>query len=258
MDSTLHFNSSKNINSLIRSYSTINSFVKLKEALHSFFPNHDFSRHTKYHLHKIFSDIMCENAFGETWIKYLLFNLFDYENAISAFEVKTNNSRLDFIRINGFSFSYEIKSELDSLNKLKKQVTDYNRLFEYNYVVTDTLHYIKCFDIIPDNYGIYEVVNRNLILIKKPIKNNNFDSEAQLKLFTKKEFRKFLSPYGNTIEEVLKSLSPNTINTQFKEMLKARYVDRSTFLKRHKGLILPIDYQFFFNRNIPPTIIYNN
>ena len=98
----------------------------------------------RYELHKLINETIIHNYNGEVKIKALLVDHFIKDNAVSCFEIKANKSRLDYLRINGSSISYEIKSELDNLLKLKKQVNDYSTLFEYNYVVIHSNHLKEC------------------------------------------------------------------------------------------------------------------
>jgi len=51
-------------------------------------------------------------------------------------ELRINKSKADTVVINGTSTVYEIKTELDSLNRLPGQLADYAKVFDKLYVVT--------------------------------------------------------------------------------------------------------------------------
>jgi hypothetical protein len=244
------------ITSIAKSYNVLYSIVELKKILISAFPQMDFHNYDKYHLHKFINDIVLRTYKGELKIKALLVEKFIKEDAISCFEIKTNTSRLDFLRINGSSISYEIKSELDTLFKLEKQIDDYSKLFEYNYVVIDESHYTKAIRLIPENYGIYIFAGKDLEEIKKPQINIKIDCEKQISLLTKKELNSYFNISTYSTINIFSAYSESEINRIFKDVLKNRYKKKWHFLVNERKQILPIDYQFFFQNNIPPEIIY--
>jgi hypothetical protein len=176
---------------------------------------------------------------------------------VAAFEIKVNNSRADFLTINGCTSSFEIKSGLDNLHKLRKQVSDYIRAFEYNYLVVDDRHLANAVEIAPDSFGIwsFEKSGRRKIH-REPLKNQSIDAEFQISLLTKKELsQQFRLQKGNRIA-IMNECSSEEINERFKDALKSRYRSRWDFLLEHMGTILPVDLQFFFNRNVPPKLVY--
>lgn len=238
---------------MARSYNVLANFPKLQSLLTSIFSDTDFSHYTKYQLHQIINDAVLSHYRGEIYIKHLLVNHFIQRNAIAAFEIKTYESRLDFLRINGASISYEIKSEVDSLQKLPRQTKDYSNLFEYNFLVLDNIHLKKARKMIPDNYGIIVAENDQLTIKRQAKKQNQFSAEKQLALFTQKELHKY---FKTNKTEILKKFPKKTINEVFKQMLKDRYAPKWEFLKKNWEAILPIDYQYFFHHNIAPSLIY--
>lgn len=55
---------------------------------------------------------------------------------ISIFELPIGNSRVDMCKVNGHSAAYEIKTDLDTFDRLEGQLSDYFDVFETVYVVT--------------------------------------------------------------------------------------------------------------------------
>jgi hypothetical protein len=242
--------------SLARSYNLLDYTPKLKNIITNIFGITDYNGITKYDLHKLISDTLLLRYKGESSFKSQLVEEFISKNVIAAFEMKVNSSRVDFIAINGDSKSFEIKSELDNLSKLSKQINDYTKVFEYNHIVIDIKHYDKSLKIIPNEYGIWSFEKGKKIVLRKPTKNENINSLLQLNLFTKKELINYFN--SSDVIEILKSYSNKQINNIFKLMLKNRYSKRWSFLTKNKSEILPLDYQFFFNSNIIPNVIYNS
>lgn len=238
---------------MAKSYNVLAHSRKLKGLLETVFPEKDFSDCPKFSLHQLINDAILSNYNGELYIKQLLVNHFIEEDAIAAFEMKTNESRLDFLRINGYSISYEVKSGIDSLQKLNRQVEGYRQLFEYNYIVIDRIHLNKARQIIPDAFGIIIAENDELKYKRNARKNGQLEPETQLSLFKQAELKKF---FKAPKEVVLKNYSKRQINEVFKQMLKNRYAPKWQFLKAHHSSILPVDYQYFFHHNIAPSLIY--
>lgn len=241
---------------LARSYNILDYYPKLKRIVSSIFGISDFEGITKHDLHRLLNDTLILKYKGESTLKSLLVEEFVNRNVTAAFEIKVNSSRVDFLTINGDTKSFEIKSELDNLVKLPKQIRDYSKVFEYNHIVIDQKHYYKALKIIPDEYGIWSFVNGKKIILRKATKNAQLDASLQLNLFTKNELTTNFNSIVN-IEEILNKYATSQINTSFKQMLKKRYSKRWNFIRNNKEEIFPIDYQFFFNNNINPKDIYN-
>tara|TARA_R100000655_G_scaffold61707_2_gene100126 strand:- start:1605 stop:2384 length:780 start_codon:yes stop_codon:yes gene_type:complete len=251
-----HNTKPNSFNTILRKYNALEYSSKLMSLLNKIYPNKNFADHTKFELHKIFNDLFINNYRSEEVLKFKLFEkLEDKKNFTGAFEIPVADSRVDFITINGRTTSYEIKSEFDNLSKLKKQVNDYSKAFEYNYVVLDVKHKKKAERIIPENYGILTFRNGNLYQSRKALLNKNIQSKVQLSLLSKKELNKGFSTLNE--QEILESFESKQINKIFKDILRNRYSKKWNFLLDNQHDILPIDIQFFFKTNINPLDIYS-
>ena len=240
---------------LARSYNILDYYQNLKTVVsHAY--SHNLNNCPKQDLHWLINELLLENYTGESTLKAKLADLFIQKNVIATFEIKVNTSRVDFLTINGESKSFEIKSELDNLYKLSKQTTDYEKVFDENHIVIDEKHYSKAVKLIPDHYGIIVLHGHQLTIEKGASPNIKLNPEMQLNLFSKKELAQTFKLPGITTEEILINYEPGEINMIFKEMLKKRYTKRWQFLIDNRNDIYPIDYQFFFQHNIQPAIIY--
>lgn len=245
------------INILAKSYNTLNYSVKLAALLKSVFPSENFELFSKYELHKLLSDTLFQNYNGEEVLKYKLFKCYlNKKNLVAAFEIKVNNSRVDFLTINSNTSSFEIKSELDNLSKLSKQMADYMLAFEYNYLVIDERHIERAKNLLPESFGLWCYKKGRYQKLKKALYNDKMNPEVQLKLLTKQELVNNFPENGGDVKGILKSFDANSINRKFKEALKDRYRSRWNFLMDYEAQIFPIDIQFFFNTNIQPCHIY--
>jgi len=241
--------------SAIRNYSPLDFGAKLTDLLATLFPGIDFSGHSKAELHKMVNAAICDGYKGEQIIKYNLFKQVYRRNLIGAFEMKVNNSRVDFLTVNGHTTGYEIKSSLDNLDKLGKQSRDYQKVFEFNQIVIDESHLKACEDLAPKEFGIITVSGNRKRVKREARLNPCIDPAAQLTSLTNKE--RIIHFNGiSSINECLTVFNADVINRRYKIALKQRYEARWKFIVGHAESILPIDIQFFFNQNIEPLLIY--
>ena len=75
-------------------------------------------------------------------------------------------ARVDIAVVNGIMHGYEVKSDLDTLRRLPKQMSKYNSVFDKITIVVGKSHLYDAIKIVPDWWGI------------KIAKISNFDSEV--------------------------------------------------------------------------------
>lgn len=239
---------------IAKRYHALSYLPQLQELVSLIHPLEDYMSLPKFELHQRINNHLLDQYHGEQAIKYALFKAFKLKPVIAAFEINVNNSRLDFLTINGVTTGYEIKSSLDTLQKLSKQSTDYLKAFEYNNIVIDERHLKNARQIVPEHYGIITIHRGKKKIIEPGAYNEKIDAEFQLTLLTKKEL---LCSFGKwQLIDILRENNPESINMKFKEALKTRYQYRWNFVKCRAEQILPLDIQFFFNANIEPKHIY--
>src|SRR5690606_1479046 len=77
-------------------------------------------------------------------------------------EVPIHKSKADFIKINGKAIVYEIKTELDSLERLEQQLADYYKAFTNIYVITSESNEEKVGKMLTGtNVGLMVLTKRN-------------------------------------------------------------------------------------------------
>lgn len=69
-------------------------------------------------------------------------------------ELRIWRCRADLVMLNGTSTAYEIKTELDNLDRLTSQIDAYSRVFDRIYVVSHTDHVTRLLSDIPDFVGL--------------------------------------------------------------------------------------------------------
>jgi hypothetical protein len=157
-----------------------------------------------------------EYLYKNVLINKLLLGKYSLNTTTVLNEFKIGTSIADFVLLNGESRIFEIKSELDSLEKLKKQITDYCQFANKVYVVTSK----KFIDKLISEYknttiGIIEVTNQNTLREVKEAKDNSltFNHITIFKTLRKQEYLEIIYDLFGYI--------PSVPNTQiFKECLK--------------------------------------
>jgi hypothetical protein len=87
-------------------------------------------------------------------------------------EFNVGASKADLAVFNGTSTVYEIKSEIDSTERLKSQMDDYETFFEFLNVVISHKHLNKVKKIIPPAAGIYILDEKNKIHLEREATTN--------------------------------------------------------------------------------------
>lgn len=207
---------------------------------------------------------------GERTVKYhFVKSLINKIDTVTLFEMYADSSRADLCRINHKSIAYEIKTEVDSLNRLPKQVEDYSKLFEYVYVILNQKHFEKARNMLPSHVGIinYRLDVGNCIFSnkKKAIKSPFLDSNAQIRNLSSNDMMLILKKHNvkdipikksERVNLLLTKFNNNQINSLFKSAVKLKYQEQWAFIKKHFFDIYPIDIQSFFHSPIDPKLIY--
>lgn len=132
-----------------------------------------------------------EYFYKNTLLNKLLLGRHSLKTTTALTEVPIGKSKADFIMINGKGVVYEIKTELDTLERLENQLQDYYKVFKYVYVVTCDLHYEKLKEKLKDTkVGICTLTKSNTISVKKEAEEENLflDYDVIFKLLRKNEY----------------------------------------------------------------------
>lgn len=155
-------------------------------------------------------------------------------------ELPVSNSIADFIVINGKAQVYEIKTELDTLQRLDGQLRDYYKAFKYVNVITDERYVEKVKKSVNKDIGIYTLTKRNQIhQVRVAVEHSDeLESSTMFKILRKSEFeqlnvKKFgklprvgASQYYKANFELFNRLSKEDQQTELTGILKQRYLKR--------------------------------
>ena len=164
---------------------------------------------------ELISEIYCELKnnyrneyfYKNTLLNKLLLGVHSVNTSTALTEVAIARSKADFVLINGKAVVYEIKTELDNLERLNSQIEDYYKAFDHVAVVTyekNVQQLQKMLDNIDKPIGIYVLrKNGNLGTVRKPQKYiMDLDKEIIFKILRKNEYEEIISERYGYLPEV--------------------------------------------------------
>lgn len=122
-------------------------------------------------------------------------------------EFGVGENKADIVMFNGTSAIYEIKSERDSLNRLKQQITAYRKVCAEVNVITGYKHLENVLDLVPEDVGILLLTDRNQISTLREASNRPERTEPEVIFYSIQlnEAKQILRNRGIKIPDV-----PNT------------------------------------------------
>lgn len=149
-----------------------------------------------------------EYIYRNTIFQELVLNNHTFDECIAISEFRVGLSKADLAVFNGTSTVYEIKTELDTINRLESQVNDYLKFFDMIYIVTHEGFIEHIETKYPDCIGIYLFgQDRKLTLYKKAESNKgNISNEVMMASLRKNEYSSIVQKEYSHIPEV-----PNTL-----------------------------------------------
>ncbi len=182
--------------------------------------------------HYMNSSYRNEYFFKNTILNQLLLAKHDLYSTVALTELPIADSKADFIMINGRGIVYEIKTDLDNLNRLENQVSDYYKAFKYVNVVVGYKQYEKVRDLLLDSkVGIFVMCKSGKLQCRKVAKcyDKELSHETIFRILRKKEYESILIKHYGKLPEVnnfqyyrecLKWAEKINIKTFQKEMLQ--------------------------------------
>lgn len=164
---------------------------------------------------ELISEIYCELKsnyrneyfYKNTLLNKLLLGVHSVNTTTALTEVAIAKSKADFVLINGKAVVYEIKTELDNLERLSSQIDDYYKAFDHVAVVTyekNLQQLQKVLDSIDKPVGIYVLrKNGKLGTVRKPQRHiSDLDKEIIFKLLRKSEYEDIIAQRYGYLPEV--------------------------------------------------------
>lgn len=146
-----------------------------------------------------------EYFYKNTMLNKLLLGVHKPTTTTALTEIPICRSKADFILINGKAIVYEIKTALDTFERLESQISDYYKAFDHVAVVTDQKNKNFVEKLLRDTpVGIYLLTKRNQIsTFKAPEKYDKELSKTEIfKVMNKNEFESVLKQVYTELPKV--------------------------------------------------------
>lgn len=167
-----------------------------------------------------------EYVYKNIILKKILLGRHSLKTTTALAEVPVKKSKADFVLINGKAVVYEIKTELDTLERVHSQIDDYFSAFANVCIVTSEKHSEKLLDIYGQSaVGVCVLTSKNTIsLKKKPVEDRSrIDPEVIFKILNKAEYESIINCFYGALPDV-----PNVFYyKKCLELFKAIPVDAS-------------------------------
>lgn len=143
-------------------------------------------------------DYRNEYFYKNTLLNKLLLGRHSLTTTTALTEVPVKKAKADFVLINGKAVVYEIKTELDTFDRLDNQLNNYYKAFNNVCVVTCESNYERIEAILKNtDVGICILTDKNRISTRKePVSNNTrLEYDTMFKILRKNEFEDILLDY---------------------------------------------------------------
>lgn len=168
-------------------------------------------------------------------------------------ELPVAKSKTDMILINEDDVGtvYEIKTELDTLNRLESQIQDYYKAFPYLYVVTSSHHLKQLENVLEGtNVGIIELSNDGNFVHRKEAACDvdNLSHDVLFRILRKKEFESIVLKYFGELPDVSDFVYYRTCFEMLKNLDIALFQKEVMSCLRKRNLVRNVDC---FTKNVP-------
>ena len=197
-----------NFNSVVRKNDFKLTDKKLKKHFSGIPPNTSYERVLNYLYLELQREYRSEYFYKNNLLHEYLLKKYSLATTNVLNEFNVGKSIADFVLLNGTARIFEIKTDLDGLEKLSKQINDYRQFADLVYIVTSS----KYVDKILLNYsnttiGVIEFTQRNTFQKRKEAETNisHFDHLTIFKTLRKPEYLAITKNHFGYIPDV-----PNT------------------------------------------------
>lgn len=182
----------------------------------------------------------CEYVYQNTLLNTLLLSGSGSIQQTALTQLPIGKSRADFIVINNSATVYEIKTELDTFERLKTQLSNYFKAFNRVCVVTSENKYPHAVKVLADTpVGVYVLDGQNHIsekMRKEPVEDNSkLEHIALFKLLRKYEYENIVKQYFSMLPDVAPVFYYNACLNLFRQIpiLDAHKMVMSELKKRN-------------------------
>lgn len=176
----------------------------------------------KFHRH--------EYVYKAALTQKVLLGIHSLQTACMITEFRVGPCKADVVILNGTGTVYEIKSERDSLSRLKEQIDAYSKVFAKVNVIVGENHLKSALNGVPDHVGVMVLSDRYQVsTVREAIDDaNRTSSEAIFEAINQKEASIILKSAGIDI--------PNVPNTQSYMALRNLFIKLDSEFA-HRGMV---------------------
>lgn len=162
----------------------------------------------------------------------------------------------DFVSLNGYATAYEIKSDGDDFRRLREQLDDYVRVFDYQYLVTTNRHADKAVEILKPGEGLIIINNKANFVVKRRAKRitaqNKMDILHTIPAYFLRKYFKMGGLYksASDVRNELAKRSLDEIVIAFRSFLKEHLNERNNYFLAEKGCITHFEDIRLLSRHI--------
>jgi hypothetical protein len=171
-----------------------------------------------------------EYVYKTALILRILFGRYSLRTASVLNEFRVGDCKADLVILNGTATAYEVKSERDSVVRLKRQITAYCQCFAQVYVIAAESHLSSIETLIPGDVGILKLSDRlEISTVRKALdRPERTSSSVIFDSIRTAEARLILQAYGISI--------PKVPNTQLHSVLRELFT-RLNGVDAHRGMV---------------------
>lgn len=204
-----------------------------------------------------------EYVYKSTFLNDFVLKHYSLDNTIILNEFRINDSIADVVLINGTNKVFEIKTELDNLERLESQVIDYYKVFSEVYLVTHHSVYDKYAPLLQNTVGILVYTEEGTIeeVKKAQIVNSYLDIKTMMATLRKAEYMKLVRslvgfvPYATPVYmyteclNVLLQFTPKEVHVAYQEILKKR-ISKEKNISINEGIFSKSFNYSYYNLSI--------
>lgn len=215
-----------------------------------------------------------EYVYKSTILNDFVLKHYSLDNTILLNEFRINESIADVVLINGTNKVFEIKTELDNLDRLGSQVIDYYKVFSEVYLVTHYSVYEKHAPLLQDTVGILIYTEDGKIeeVKKAQVLDAYLDIKTMMATLRKAEYMKLVKSLAGFIPEatpvylyteclnVLLQFTPKEVQVAYHEILKNRISKDKNLLINESYFSKSFNYSYYnldINKNSYITLNNN-
>lgn len=151
------------LNDTEKSFSVLEEFYFLNNQIENSFNGKTYRDLFEFAYDHLLKNYRNEYIYKNAIANKILLGKHSLNTSFMLQEFRVGNCKVDTVVLNGTSNAYEIKSELDSLERLKKQVETYMQVFDMVHVITYPGQSKRVKQEVPSSVGLMELTKENRI-----------------------------------------------------------------------------------------------